>query len=96
MLTLVAILSFSFLGTVVTTAVFIGLGRLLQPKHRNGKGEAPVSAGLLIENPGAAQDGPGSLQVPETATTLRRALEKAGVKFIAENGRGPGVRLAKR
>jgi transcriptional regulator with XRE-family HTH domain len=27
---------------------------------------------------------------------LRRALENAGVKFIAENGGGPGVKLAKR
>jgi hypothetical protein len=26
---------------------------------------------------------------------MRRALEAAGVKFIAENGGGPGVRLRK-
>lgn len=26
---------------------------------------------------------------------LRRALERAGITFIAENGGGPGVRLAK-
>lgn len=30
-----------------------------------------------------------------TATALCRALEAAGVEFIAENGGGPGVRLAK-
>jgi hypothetical protein len=27
---------------------------------------------------------------------MQAALEKAGVEFIAENGGGPGVRLAKR
>lgn len=31
-----------------------------------------------------------------TIDALRAALEKAGVEFIAENGGGPGVRLAKR
>jgi len=32
----------------------------------------------------------------ETAAKLKTALEKAGVEFIAENGGGAGVRLAKR
>ncbi len=31
-----------------------------------------------------------------TVDAIRTALEKAGVEFIAENGGGPGVRLAKR
>jgi transcriptional regulator with XRE-family HTH domain len=31
-----------------------------------------------------------------TLAKLRTACEKAGVEFIAENGGGPGVRLAKR
>ena len=30
-----------------------------------------------------------------TLDALRRALEKAGVEFIAENGGGPGVRITK-
>ncbi len=30
-----------------------------------------------------------------TLDALRRALEKAGIEFIAENGGGPGVRLRK-
>ncbi len=30
-----------------------------------------------------------------TLDALRRALEKAGVEFIAENGGGPGVRIRK-
>ena len=33
---------------------------------------------------------------PETGRALAATLEKAGVEFIAENGGGPGVRLAKR
>ncbi len=32
----------------------------------------------------------------DTVAYIRAALEKAGVEFIAENGGGPGVRLAKR
>jgi transcriptional regulator with XRE-family HTH domain len=32
----------------------------------------------------------------EAITAIRRALEKAGVEFIEENGGGPGVRLKKR
>jgi transcriptional regulator with XRE-family HTH domain len=32
----------------------------------------------------------------QTIEKLSAALEKAGVEFIPENGRGPGVRLAKR
>lgn len=40
---------------------------------------------------------PGVLSAQEkTITELRRALEKAGVEFIAENGGGAGVRLKKR
>lgn len=31
-----------------------------------------------------------------TIEDMQRALEAAGVEFIAENGGGPGVRLAKR
>jgi Bacterial regulatory proteins, lacI family len=31
-----------------------------------------------------------------TNAAVTRALEKAGVEFIPENGGGPGVRLAKR
>ena len=34
--------------------------------------------------------------LPGTIVQLRKALEKAGVEFIPENGGGAGVRLAKR
>ena len=34
--------------------------------------------------------------MPRTLAALRAGLEAAGVEFIAENGAGPGVRLAKR
>ncbi len=33
---------------------------------------------------------------PTSVKKAQRALELAGVEFIAENGGGPGVRLAKR
>ena len=32
----------------------------------------------------------------EAIQSMRRALEKAGVEFILENGSGPGVRLRKK
>jgi len=32
---------------------------------------------------------------PEAIAAIRKALEAAGVEFIAENGGGPGVRLRK-
>jgi len=32
---------------------------------------------------------------PDTLQSVRRALEKAGVIFVEENGDGPGVRLRK-
>jgi transcriptional regulator with XRE-family HTH domain len=34
--------------------------------------------------------------VPANLAALQNTFEKAGVEFIAENGGGPGVRLAKR
>ena len=38
----------------------------------------------------------GGIRVSEDAVAaIARALEKAGVEFIAENGGGPGVRLRK-
>lgn len=33
--------------------------------------------------------------LPNNVDAIRRALESAGVEFIAENGGGPGVRLRK-
>jgi len=37
----------------------------------------------------------GEMMEEATITKLRAVLEAAGVEFIAENGGGPGVRLAK-
>lgn len=42
-----------------------------------------------------AEDGPDSVMAAD-ARALRRALERAGVEFIAENRGGVGVRFAKR
>ena len=36
-----------------------------------------------------------SLPMANNLTALQRALESAGVIFVAENGEGPGVRLRK-
>ncbi|RWE78182.1 MAG: XRE family transcriptional regulator [Mesorhizobium sp.] len=33
---------------------------------------------------------------PKTLQAVRAAFEAAGIEFIAENGGGPGVRLARR
>jgi transcriptional regulator with XRE-family HTH domain len=43
-----------------------------------------------------SQDGETLGGRQETGETLVAALEKAGIEFIAENGGGAGVRLAKR
>lgn len=39
--------------------------------------------------------GPGRSAV-DTMTAIQKAMEKAGVEFIPENGGGAGVRMAKR
>jgi transcriptional regulator with XRE-family HTH domain len=41
-----------------------------------------------------ASKGPAA-GLANNVTSVRRALESAGVEFIAENGGGPGVRLRK-
>src|ERR1700682_3447156 len=67
-----------------------GLYRLnnLSVSKRNRSFQPPPKR--LETQPGllAAQD--------RTIAELRRALEKAGVEFIAENGGGAGVRMKKR
>jgi transcriptional regulator with XRE-family HTH domain len=56
-------------------------------------GEAGVSIPTIKRL--EAQDGPLGGR-GETATSIRSALEAAGIEFIDENGGGPGVRLRKR
>ena len=41
-----------------------------------------------------AQDGPLGGRI-DTGEKIAKALEKAGIEFIAENGGGPGVRLTR-
>lgn len=49
--------------------------------------KSPVTV-VKFESGGSTRDG--------TVADLRHALERAGIVFIAENGGGAGVRLAKR
>ena len=42
------------------------------------------------------EHGDGAAVSDEVREAVQRALEKAGVEFIPENGGGAGVRLAKR
>lgn len=52
--------------------------------------EAGVSSATIKR----LEPGEGALQVRlETLERLERALQHAGIQFIAENGGGPGVRL---
>jgi transcriptional regulator with XRE-family HTH domain len=63
-----------------------------------GLSQADVAraAGISIPTLKRAEAG-GSIKVAdETIAEIARALERAGVEFIPENGGGSGVRLAKR
>jgi transcriptional regulator with XRE-family HTH domain len=57
--------------------------------------EVATAAGLSIPTIKRAE-ADGGIQVSDDAVAaITRALKKAGVEFIAENGGGPGVRLRK-
>jgi hypothetical protein len=56
-----------------------------------------AASGISLPSVKRLETQPGELSAQErTLTELRKALEKAGVEFIAENGGGPGVRMKKR
>ncbi|MEZ5784848.1 MAG: helix-turn-helix transcriptional regulator [Rhizobiaceae bacterium] len=68
---------------------------------RAGRGLVSLSQEQLAE---AANVGPStvrnfeagrSIPMSNNLTAIQKALEAAGVIFIAENGEGPGVRLRK-
>jgi transcriptional regulator with XRE-family HTH domain len=55
------------------------------------------ASGISLPSIKRLETQPGPLSAQErTLTEIRRALEKAGVEFIAENGGGAGVRMKKR
>jgi predicted transcriptional regulator len=55
------------------------------------------ASGISLPSIKRLETQPGHLSAQErTIEAIGRALEKAGVEFIAENGGGAGVRLAKR
>jgi transcriptional regulator with XRE-family HTH domain len=53
-------------------------------------------AGLSLPTVKRVETGTGPKVSDEARTRIRHALEAAGVRFIVENGGGPGVRLRKR
>jgi transcriptional regulator with XRE-family HTH domain len=55
------------------------------------------ASGVSLPSVKRLETRPGDLAAQErTIVQLRKALEKAGVEFIAENGGGAGVRLKSR
>jgi transcriptional regulator with XRE-family HTH domain len=63
-----------------------------------GLSQAEVAAAAQISIPTLKRaEAGGSIKVADdTIAAIAKALEKAGVEFIAENGGGAGVRLKKR
>jgi transcriptional regulator with XRE-family HTH domain len=63
-----------------------------------GIGQAELAAAAKVSVPTLrrmeASEGPAS-GLANNVLAVRRALESAGIQFVAENGGGPGVRLRK-
>jgi transcriptional regulator with XRE-family HTH domain len=58
--------------------------------------EVAAAAGVSVPTLKRAEAGGPIKVADETIAAIAKALEKAGVEFIPENGGGGGVRLAKR
>jgi transcriptional regulator with XRE-family HTH domain len=58
--------------------------------------EVAEAAGVSIPTLKRAEAGGPIKVADDTMATIAKALEKAGVEFIAENGGGAGVRMRKR
>ena len=58
--------------------------------------EVAEAAGVSVPTLKRAEAGGPIKVADETIATIAKALERAGVEFISENGGGAGVRLAKR
>ena len=79
--------------TVVTSEVIRAARALLRWDQRNLAEASSISLPTIKR----LESNPGTLEAhTSTVAALTRALEKAGVEFIDENGGGPGVRLRKR
>ena len=55
-----------------------------------------VAARLSLPTIKRAERDLGAIVSEDALSAIRKALEKAGVIFVAENGDGPGVRLRKK
>jgi len=60
-----------------------------------GMGVRDLAAAAGVSTDTIARLERGETLKASTLGAIRQALERAGVVFIAENGGGPGVRLAK-
>ena len=58
--------------------------------------EVAEAAGVCVPTLKRAEAGGRIKVADETIAVIAKALERAGVEFIPENGGGAGVRLAKR
>jgi transcriptional regulator with XRE-family HTH domain len=58
--------------------------------------EVAKAAGVSIPTLKRAEAGGAIKVADDTIATIAKALEKAGVEFVAENGGGAGVRMRKR
>ena len=78
----------------VLTSEQIRAARMLLRWEQRDLAEA---SGISLPSIKRLETQPGPLSAQErTLAELRRALEKAGVEFIAENGGGAGIRMKKR
>ncbi|SDR64325.1 hypothetical protein SAMN05519103_09670 [Rhizobiales bacterium GAS113] len=77
-------------GQVITAAQCRAARALIDMSEAELSGSAVVPRGVI-------QDFEAVVTPPRPADleAIQRALEAAGVEFIAENGGGPGVRLRK-
>ena len=79
--------------TFLTSEVIRAARALLRWDQRNLAKASSISLPTIKR----LESKPGALEAhTSTVEAITRALENAGVEFIAENGGGPGVRLRKR
>lgn len=79
------------------------LGKIAPEQMRAARGlvdwsqsDLAAAAGLSLPTIKRAERDLGAVVSEDALAAIRKALEKAGVIFVAENGDGPGVRLKRK